>query len=283
MNNYFILAPREMSDARIKQLLKKYLPRGKVTFGIAKEKYIAGFENQPQFKTLSSALLSRLASQSAGRLELFEYAQCDGVKIIEQLDFTHAIVINGSFHRSFHLRPEFAAINSKPAKLKYESPFTDEAEAIRYAKNHNSPRPLPEFSENSIQQILAQESTRAFITDFQTAAAIVKDNQIIALTHNPVVPYETYAWHFGLSREKHQTPAGDSSQYDTVHAETAALLQAGLQAKGATIYMRTFPCPHCARNIVHAGISEVVYQLDYGDRYGYDLFEKANINYRRLP
>jgi deoxycytidylate deaminase len=46
--------------------------------------------------------------------------------------------------------------------------------------------------------------------------------------------------------------------------------------------MRTFPCPHCARNIIYAGIKEVVYELDYGDDYGYNLFDKAGVKYRRF-
>lgn len=282
MSRYFILAAREMSNARVKDLLKKYLSRGKVIFGIAKEEYIAGFENQPQFKTLKPDFVKKLAAKSAGRLEVIEYSQADGVEVINNLDFNRAIVINGSFHRSFHLRPEFMAIADKKAELKYESPFIDEEEAKNFAEKFSRPNKFPEFSESTIKQIIDEYSRHAFITDFQTASAVVKGGQFIALTHNPVVPYETYAWHYGLSREKYQTPVGDSSRYDTVHAETATLIHAGPKAKGATIYVRTFPCPHCARNIVFAGIKEVIYELDYGDKYGYNLFDKAGIKYRRL-
>jgi deoxycytidylate deaminase len=282
MKRYFILAPREMSEKRIRDLLRKYLERGKVVFGVAKEEYVAGFEGQPQFKTLKGDLVKKLAEKSGGRLEVVEYAQKDGIETIKWTRFDRAVVVNGSFHRSFHLRPEYEAIAAKGAEVRYESPFVDEMEAKEFAEGFEGERGLSEFAEENMQRILGEEAKRAFITDFQTAAAIVKNGEIVALAHNEVVPYETYAWHWGLSREKHKTPAGDSSHYDAVHAETAALIGAGEKARGGTIYMKTFPCPHCARNIIYAGINEVVYELDYGDDYGYDLFEKAGVKTRRF-
>jgi len=281
MNKYFVLASREMSEARVKSLLAKYLPRGKVVFGIAKEEFVQGFESQPQFKTLKGDFVKSLADKSKGLLEVVEYAQKDGVAIIGKVDFNRAIIINGSFHRSFHLRPEYDAIIEKGAEVRYESPFTSEDEAKAFAKKFEVKKSLPKFNPKTIQDIIEKESKKAFITDFQTAAAIVKDGEIIALSHNKVVPYETYAWHFGLEREKHKSPPGDSSKYDTVHAETAAMMNAGSGTHGATVYMQTFPCPHCARNILHAGIKEVVYKLDYGDEYGYNLFNRAGVKYRR--
>ena len=282
MNRYFILAPREMSGARVRDLLRKYLARGEVVFGIAKEEYVAGFEGQPQFKTLRGDLIRELAEKSKGRLEVAEYAQKNGVQVIEEMNFDRAVIINGSFHRSFHLRPEYEAIEKKGAKIRFESPFIDEGEAKSFAKKFETERTLPRFEKNNIQELIDEEAGRAFITDFQSAAAIVRDDKLIALAHNAVVPYETYAWHYGSSREKYKTPAGDSSRYDAVHAETAALIDAGDRAKGGKLYMRTFPCPHCARNIVHAEVAEVVYELDYGDKYGYNLFDKAGVKYRRF-
>lgn len=282
MNKYFILAPREISPARIRDLLKKYLPRGQVIFGIAKEPYIAGFENQPQFKTLKPDYPKELAAKSRGRLIVVEYAQADTPKIIEKTNFNRALVINGSFHRSFHLRPEYAAILAKGAELRYLSPFVNETEAKAYAKRFSAPKTIASFDPQNIRQILHAEVARSFDNCFQTATAIVKNDQIITLTHNQVVPYPTYAWHHGASREKHHTPAGNSSQSDAVHAETAALIDAGPEASGATAYMLTFPCPHCAKNLIYAGIKELFYELDYGDPDGYNLLDQAGIKYRRF-
>jgi dCMP deaminase len=43
-----------------------------------------------------------------------------------------------------------------------------------------------------------------------------------------------------------------------VHAEMAALLQAGRDASGATLYCTAHPCGECAKAIVEAGIGTVV-------------------------
>src|SRR5688572_1199568 len=48
----FIAAPRELSVERLKQLCKEQLGKGPIILGLAKEDYIEGFEDQPQFKTL---------------------------------------------------------------------------------------------------------------------------------------------------------------------------------------------------------------------------------------
>lgn len=52
----------------------------------------------------------------------------------------------------------------------------------------------------------------------------------------------------------------------SVHAEMAALTDAakrGLPVQGATLYTTTFPCHLCARHIIAAGISRVVYVQPY--------------------
>ena len=51
-----------------------------------------------------------------------------------------------------------------------------------------------------------------------------------------------------------------------VHAEMAAIIDAarrGISVDGCTIFVTTFPCHHCARHIVAAGIRRVVYIAPY--------------------
>jgi len=304
---YFVLAPREMSDKRVKELIRELLQKskgGKVVFGITEEDYILGHENQPQFRTLGPNLVKSLAAQAPDHLQVLTYSQKDGVDIINKTAFTHAIVINGSFARSFHLRDESKAILAKGARIKHMSPFLDEEEARSYANNF-AQASASSASTEALQgevsggdrgqhalfcaevgacerKMLDKEFRKSFDNSFQTAAIIVKDGKIIAKANNTVVPYATYAWHHGPERERHKCDAGDSSHYDTCHAETAALINAGPAARGADLYCRTFPCPQCARNIAYAGIKSVFYQLDFGDPYGYNLFKEAGIEYQKM-
>lgn len=59
-----------------------------------------------------------------------------------------------------------------------------------------------------------------------------------------------------------------------VHAEMEALLacaRSGVSVRGATLYTTTFPCHNCARHIVAAGVSEVVYVEPYSKSRAPDL------------
>lgn len=63
-----------------------------------------------------------------------------------------------------------------------------------------------------------------------------------------------------------------------VHAEMSALMDAakrGVSTKNATLICTTFPCHMCARHIVAAGISRVVYIEPYPKSMAKDLYEQT--------
>lgn len=66
----------------------------------------------------------------------------------------------------------------------------------------------------------------------------------------------------------------------TVHAEAGAITFAarkGVALEGATLYTTLSPCLHCAKLIINAGITRVVYRDDYREDCGVELLRKANI------
>lgn len=66
-----------------------------------------------------------------------------------------------------------------------------------------------------------------------------------------------------------------------VHAEQAALLQTSrfgsTQVEGGILYTTTFPCPLCAKEIVNAGISRVVFAEPYPQDDAIRVLEEANV------
>jgi cytidine deaminase len=63
----------------------------------------------------------------------------------------------------------------------------------------------------------------------------------------------------------------------TVHAEMAAITSAarhGIAIQDHAMYVTTFPCHECARNIVAAGISRVVYIEPYSKSLAWSLYPK---------
>ena len=52
----------------------------------------------------------------------------------------------------------------------------------------------------------------------------------------------------------------------TIHAETNAIIQAalhGVSTRGSTCYVTHFPCINCAKALINAGITRLVYQVGY--------------------
>ncbi|MEG2116098.1 MAG: cytidine/deoxycytidylate deaminase family protein [Clostridia bacterium] len=65
-----------------------------------------------------------------------------------------------------------------------------------------------------------------------------------------------------------------------VHAEQNAIIQCarmGISIEGATLYCTHQPCSICAKIIINAGITRVVYKNPYPDEFTYKLFDEANV------
>ncbi len=73
------------------------------------------------------------------------------------------------------------------------------------------------------------------------------------------------------------TPNGDP---EVVHAELNAIgkmLEQGVNAKGATIYLTHSPCLECAKLLVRAKVSRLVYKERYRITAGLDYLEKYDM------
>lgn len=298
MNAIFIPAPREMSTARVTQLIKQYLPIGNIVIGCSTEPYIVGFEGQPQFKTLSAEKYMGIASKvnkstSPNKIAVLHHSQSDMIHIFGKIKFQKVLLVTGSWSNSFHTRPEYYMLVSRKINFEYISPFTDENEAKRYADNFKVTAGVQnkkvKLSEIEMLKAAERAAVNSFDNSYQIGVSVgkkVKDRyELVMTSYNPVVPYQTFAWHFGASRERHMTPPGDLNYYDTVHAEIYMLIQAqkkGLDISGMSLFINVLPCPTCARALCESDIKEVVYSRDHSDGYAVALLESAGKTVRRL-
>ena len=102
----FIMAPREMSARRLTEIVKTYLAKGNIIFGISKESHVLGFENQPQFSMLSlqsAELLAKkvAAANSPHKLVILKYSQRDLVHFADQINCKKFVAVNGSYKLAF--------------------------------------------------------------------------------------------------------------------------------------------------------------------------------------
>ena len=107
-------------------------------------------------------------------------------------------------------------------------------------------------------------------------AVIVKDRRILATGYNGV-PTDAGGQYFYLrgvpSGQRHEICRG-------LHAEQNAIIQAaryGINIAGATIYVNTQPCVVCAKMLINAGITEIVYQNPYPDELSQELLAESGI------
>lgn len=64
------------------------------------------------------------------------------------------------------------------------------------------------------------------------------------------------------------------------HAEQNAIIQAarmGINIDGGTLYCTHQPCVICAKMIINAGLTRVVFKNGYPDDFSLELFKEANI------
>jgi len=101
----------------------------------------------------------------------------------------------------------------------------------------------------------------------QVAAIIVHDRRIISTGYNGTPRGVRNCCEGGCERCASNAPSGSSlGECICSHAEENSITQAayhGISVKGATIYVTLSPCLMCAKMIINAGITEVVYEEEY--------------------
>ena len=132
---------------------------------------------------------------------------------------------------------------------------------------------------------LADEvATRTTCLRRAVGAIIVKEKRILATGYNGVPSGLRLCSVTGCLREKLGVPSGQRHEICRgLHAEQNALLQAaryGIDIEGSSIYITTQPCVVCAKMLINAGISEIIYRNPYPDELAMELLNESNIKIR---
>ncbi len=132
--------------------------------------------------------------------------------------------------------------------------------------------------------IAIEVARRSTCTRRQIGAIVVSDvGEIKSTGYNGNPRGLPHCEEIGCIRDKLGIPSGTRLETCTaVHAEQNALIQAGTNARGSTMYSTIVPCPICARMILNAQIARVVYIDDYSDLAGVELLKQAGIKLMRL-
>lgn len=113
----------------------------------------------------------------------------------------------------------------------------------------------------------------------RVGAVIVKNGKVVIAEHNRHVPSEHTPYINGDPRNA--AHKGVNLEISTVlHAEAGAVAKAakkGIPLEGAEIYVTTFPCPPCAKQIAYSGIKRMYYSSGYGVLDGESILKENGV------
>lgn len=109
----------------------------------------------------------------------------------------------------------------------------------------------------------------------KVGALIVKDRMIISDGYNGTpTGFENYC----------EDEEGYTKWY-VLHAEANAILKVAASTQscqGATLYITMSPCKECSKLIHQAGITRLVYNINYKDDSGLEFLKKAGIKLEQI-
>jgi dCMP deaminase len=145
-------------------------------------------------------------------------------------------------------------------------------------------RPSWESYFMDIARVVASRST---CLRRQVGAVLVKDRQILSTGYNGVPRGLAHCDERGCLRDELGIASGERHELCRgLHAEQNAIVQAafhGTRIEGAELYSTHQPCIACAKMLVNAGITAVLFAGDYPDALAVEIFREAGVHLRSFP
>lgn len=135
-----------------------------------------------------------------------------------------------------------------------------------------------EFDQKIMKQAFAQA---VHSTDWwrHVGGVTVRDGEVLLLGFNKHLPTENAPYFFNDVRSLFS-----QGQYfeliSSIHAEAMMIAEAakrGIALDGASMYVTTFPCPVCAKQVAQAGIKKLYFCGEYGMLDGEDVMQAAGV------
>jgi dCMP deaminase len=129
-------------------------------------------------------------------------------------------------------------------------------------------------------------ATRSTCVRRAVGAVVVKEKRLLSTGYNGAPRGLRHCEEVGCLRERMKVPSGQRHELCRgVHAEQNAIVQAayfGVSIKDATMYVTNSPCSVCAKMMVNAGITSVVYGDGYPDELALEVLKEGGVQVRKL-
>lgn len=120
-------------------------------------------------------------------------------------------------------------------------------------------------------QVWAEES---YCKRNKVGAVLAKDDRVLVTGYNGTI-----------RGHENDCEDGDITKLTVVHAEQNVIAFAaknGIPTEGCTMFVTLSPCDQCAKLLVQAGISEIVYMNEYRDKKGIEILRKSGVEVRQF-
>jgi dCMP deaminase len=139
-------------------------------------------------------------------------------------------------------------------------------------------------SDDYFMEIASVVAKRSTCLRNQVGALFVRNKRILTTGYNGAPSGLEHCDVVGCAREG--VASGTHHELcRAVHAEQNAIIQAalhGISIEGATLYSTHQPCILCAKMMINARVTKVVYQLSYPDGTALDFLRQAGIEVVRV-
>jgi dCMP deaminase len=139
-------------------------------------------------------------------------------------------------------------------------------------------------SDDYFMEIASVVAKRSTCLRNQVGALFVRNKRILTTGYNGAPSGLEHCDTVGCAREG--VASGTHHELcRAVHAEQNAIIQAalhGISIEGATLYCTHQPCILCAKMMINARVTKVVYQLSYPDGTALDFLRQAGIEVVRV-
>jgi dCMP deaminase len=130
-------------------------------------------------------------------------------------------------------------------------------------------------------EIATVVATRSTCLRRQVGAVIVKDRRILSTGYNGAPAGLRHCLEVGCLRESMGVPSGEKHELCRgLHAEQNAVIQAalhGVSMAGSTVYSTHKPCSLCAKILINAGVTDIVFGSGYADILADEMLEEAGV------
>ena len=117
-------------------------------------------------------------------------------------------------------------------------------------------------------------------------AVLVKDKHVLSTGYNGPPKGLRHCNETGCLREEQGVPSGERHEICRgLHAEQNAIIQAsvfGVSIKNGVLYVTNTPCVVCAKMLINAGVTEIIYDGDYPDSLSIQMLNESNIKLTRF-